>query len=73
MRNPADKLQVATLARQLYPKNQSFLIEAFTEATKSRYSYLLLNLHPRETDENLRVIAKIFADEGTPMVYIATV
>jgi hypothetical protein len=68
MRNPADKLQIHTLARQLYPTNQSFLTEAFQDATTTQYSYLLLNLHSKETDENLRVVTNIF--EGLANVYI---
>lgn len=68
LRNPADKLQVDTLSRQVFPKNQRFLIEAFADATIEPYSYLFLNLHPKEPDDRLRVAAKIF--DHPPIIYL---
>lgn len=58
-----DSLQVQVLGRQIYPNAQNFLMEAYTDATKKPYGYLLLCLHPASTDENLRVITGIFQDE----------
>ena len=68
MKNPCDRLQISTLAHQLYPKNTKYLIEAYTDATRDPYSYLLLDLHQR-TEDNLRLRAKIFPNEVT-VVYI---
>ncbi len=35
-RNPRDSLGIATLARQMYPKNADYLLESFNDATKKR-------------------------------------
>lgn len=65
-KNPRDSLQIATLARQMYPHRSQFLVEAYKDATKGPYSYLFLDLKPT-TPENLRVRTNIF---DTPIVYI---
>jgi hypothetical protein len=67
-KNPRDALQVATLARQMYPGNSKFLIEAFKNATEKPFGYLLLDLKP-DTDEKYRIRTNIFPDE-TQYVYI---
>ena len=53
-KNPRDKLQISTLARQMYPGNSQFLIEAFQDATKQPHGYLLIDLKP-STEDKLRV------------------
>ena len=50
-KNPRDAGQVATLARQMYPGKSKFVVEAYKDATKEPYGYLLIDLIP-ETDEN---------------------
>ena len=60
-KNPRDSLQVATLARQMYPGNSKFLIEAFNDATKLPYGYLLIDLKA-DTDERLRVRTHVLSD-----------
>jgi hypothetical protein len=67
-KSPRDVLQVATLARQMYPGRSKFLIEAFHDATSKPFSYLLLDLKPT-TEDQLRVRTNIFPDE-TCIVYI---
>jgi hypothetical protein len=61
-KNPRDATQVATLGRQMYPNNSKFLVEAFNDATKRPYGYLLLDLRA-DTLENYRVRTNIFAGE----------
>jgi hypothetical protein len=61
-KNPRDATQVATLGRQMYPNNSKFLVEAFKDATKRSYGYLLLDLRA-DTLENYRVRTNIFAGE----------
>ena len=61
-KNPRDATQVATLGRQMYPNNSKFLVEAFKDATKGPYGYLLLDLRA-DTLENYRVRTNIFAGE----------
>ena len=67
-RNPRDKLQIDILARQMYPTSRVFLVDAFHDATKEPFGYLLLDLRP-ETPEDFRVRSKIFSHEITD-VYI---
>lgn len=61
-KNPRDAVQVATLARQMYPGQSKFLVEAFKDATEKPFGYLLLDLKP-DTDEKYRVRTCIFPDE----------
>ena len=60
--NPREAMQVATLARQMYPGQSKFLVEAFKNATEKPFGYLLLDLKP-DTDEKYRVRTNIFPDE----------
>jgi hypothetical protein len=67
-KNPRDATQFNTLARQMYPNNWKFAIEAYRDAKEHPYGYLLVDLKP-ETDERLRLRTHIFPDETTA-VYI---
>ena len=67
-RNPRDSLGIATLARQMYPKNADYLLESFKDATVKPYGYLLLDLH-QLTPENLRLKPNILPDERQ-IVYV---
>lgn len=68
-KNARDKQQVKTLARQMYPNNTKSLEEAYTDATKRSYGYLVLNLKPA-TDELCRMVSRIFTDEQPAVVYV---
>jgi len=61
-KNPRDASQFANLARQMYPKSSKFAVEAYKDATREPYSYLLLDLTP-EQDEDLRLRTNIFPGE----------
>ena len=39
-KNPRDASQFANLARQMYPKQWQFAVEAYKDATREPYSYL---------------------------------
>ena len=67
-RNPRDSLGISTLARQMYPKDGDFLLEAFNDATRRPYGYILLDLH-QLTPETLRLRTNIFPNERQ-IVYI---
>jgi hypothetical protein len=58
-KNPRDAGQVSTLARQMYPNNSKFVIDAFKDATTLPHSYLLFDLRP-EQNEKLRLRSNIF-------------
>ena len=68
-KNPRDKSQIDTIARQMYPGKVKFLRDAFQDATKLPFTYLIIDMHP-ETNEGERVLTQIFAGE-TPSVYQA--
>lgn len=67
-KNPRDASQFANLARQMYPRRSEFAVEAYKDATRQPYSYLLVDLRP-EQDEDLRLQTNIFPDE-THYVYV---
>jgi hypothetical protein len=67
-RNPRDSLGIATLARQMYPKNVGYLLESFNDATKRPYGYLLLDLH-QLTPEDIRLRTNILPNERQ-IVYV---
>lgn len=67
-KNPRDSLQIATLARQMYPGRSKFLIEAYQNATQGSYGYLLMDLKPT-TPEDLRVRTNILPSQDQ-VVYL---
>jgi hypothetical protein len=71
-KNPRDANQVTTLARQMYPGRSKFMVEAFKDATKNPYRYLLTDLKP-ETDERYKIRTNIFPDDDRQYVYVSKV
>lgn len=70
MKNPRDRQQINTLARQISPENSRFICEAYSDATDKPYGYLLLDLH-QTTPEQYRVRTNIFSTESPRnIVYI---
>lgn len=65
MANNRDKNQIQTLGRQLGYKN---LLEAYLEATKESYSYLVIDVHTK-TENKLRLRSSIFPDDLTTVIY----
>ena len=53
-RNPSDKSLISILGRQLFPRKRSLLdhfYEAYDDATKSRYGYLVIDVSPSSSEE----------------------
>jgi hypothetical protein len=71
MKNPADRLQVQTLGRQLFTGSKHF-IEAYNDATEKPFGYLLVDLS-QTTPDNLRLRTNIFPDDEYQFVYVAKV
>lgn len=69
MKNPRDKSQIYSLARQLYPTKMKFFLEAFEDATKDPYSYIKVDLHP-STSELYRLQTNIFPNESGDFSFI---
>jgi len=65
MKNPKDKTQIRTIAQRMYPGNSGFLIEAFEDATKSRYGYIRVDSN-QETPDEYRIQTRITPDERPP-------
>ena len=61
-KNPRDASQFANLARPMYPKQWQFAVEAYKDAMREPYSYLLLDLRP-EQNEDLRLRTNVFPGE----------
>ena len=70
LKNPRDRSQIYSLARQLYPTNSRYFIEAYEDATKEPFSYLKIDLTPN-TPDKYRLQARIIPlDKGyMPIVY----
>ena len=67
-KNARDSLGIATLAKQMYPRQTNYLLDSFHDATKQPHSYLLIDCHP-QTPENLRLRTNILPGERQ-IVYI---
>ena len=67
-KNARDALQISNLARQMYPGNSKYMVEAFKDATSGPYGYLLIDMKPY-TEEAYRLRTNIFPGE-THYVYI---
>ena len=67
-KNARDASQVANLARQMYPGNSAFMIEAFKNATSAPYGYLLIDLK-QETEDQLRLRNGLFPGDDL-FVYV---
>ena len=61
-KNPRDALGISTLAKQAFPGEVPRVMEAYKDATKQSYGYLLLDLHPTTLD-HMRLRTSIFPDE----------
>jgi len=61
-KSPKDSSQFVHLARQVFPHNSRFAVEAYKLATEEPYSYLLLDLR-NEQHKLLRLRTNIFSGE----------
>lgn len=61
-KNPRDMNQINCLGRQLYPRNSRFLIDAHIKATNKPHGYLVVDLHPRTTEQH-RLRDSLFPDK----------
>ncbi len=58
-KNPRDKTQARTLGQQMFPAQPGFLLQAYEDAIRKRFGYLLIDLHPSSVD-NVRIRSDIF-------------
>lgn len=63
-RNPRDKTSIDYLARQMYPQNRKFLIDAFEDATANKpHAYLFFDF-TQECDDAIRVRSNVLMEDG---------
>ena len=63
-KNPRDRSQILHLAKQMYPGQTKFMVEAYADATSKPYSYLFVDLKPN-CPEEYRLRSNIFPGETT--------
>ena len=69
LKNPSDQSQISSLAKQIFPGNSKHLLDAYKDATRENYGYLVVDLFPK-TDERLRLRTKIFPHQYPQIVYV---
>ncbi|XP_067685645.1 uncharacterized protein [Haliotis asinina] len=68
-KNVRDILQMMTLGQQLFPGRAGILVEAYIDAMKQPYGYVVLDMSPRAEDKP-RLRTRIFPGED-PIVYVS--
>ncbi len=68
-KNPRDSSQIVSFAKQFAPGKNGYIVEAYKEATKSPYSYLLFD-HHQATPDILRVRSNILQSEWPLKIYM---
>ena len=68
-KNPRDKRQIKHLAQQVFPENSKFLNDAYNDATKSAYGYLMMDLK-QNTSDSYRFKTCTFPSDERCYVYI---
>ena len=61
-KNPRDKLQILTLAKQMYPGKTDFFLNQYEEAVKRPFGYLLIDLKTT-TQDNCRLRTNVLPSE----------
>ena len=61
-KNPRDKLQILTLAKQMYPGQTDFFLNQYEEAVKRPFGYLLIDLKTT-TQDNCRFRTNVLPSE----------
>ena len=61
-KNPRDKLQILTLAKQVHPGQSDFFLNQYEEAVKRHFGYLLINLKTT-TQGNCRLRTNVLPNE----------
>lgn len=62
LRNPSGQLQIRNLGTQLFPRRLSYFMDAYKDATKENFGYLLVDMHPSSPDL-VRLRTHIFPEE----------
>ena len=68
-KNPRDKMQIVHLGNQMYPKHKQVLMEAYEDATRRPFGYLMVCLRA-DIDEKFRLSANVFPSEQPRIFYV---
>lgn len=68
-KNPRDKSQIVNVAKQMFPGDTKYLVEAFNDATVNPHTYLMLDFK-QSTPDHLRVRTNILPHQTTT-VYVS--
>ena len=63
-KNPQDKLQILTLAKQMYPRQADWFLKKYDEAVRRPFGYLLADLKPN-TKDSCRLRTNLLPGEET--------
>ena len=63
-KNPRDKLQILTLAKQMFPWQTDFILKQHEEAVKRPFGYLLIDLKTTTQDNCRRPTNVLPSEEG---------
>ena len=61
-KNPRDKLQILTLAKQMYPKQTDWFLKQYEEAVRRPFGYLFIDLKPN-TEDSCRLRKNVLPGE----------
>jgi hypothetical protein len=65
-KNPRDNLSIVNFAKQAFPGNTRAVVDAYKQATREPWTFLLMDLR-QETDDRARLLGN-YASENKPMV-----
>lgn len=71
-RSVRDSSQIEYLGREIFPRNKNYLRDAYDDATRKPYSYLLIDLH-QETPDEIRLRTNVFPNESGPVLVYSKV
>lgn len=71
MRSPRMEGTIVKFAEQNFPRKTVFLLDAYEKATTGKpYSYLMVNLHPAEADDRLKVLTRVLRSEQPIHIFL---
>ena len=68
-KNPRDKQQIKTIARQMFDTDAAYMLEAYNDATSHPHGYLLVDMK-QATSDMLRLRTNITPEDTPTHVYI---
>ena len=68
-KNPRDRQQIKTLARQMYPDNWINFMERFNRATNKPYGKLIIDLRPNVLEEKISLFCSVKRYESTDYAF----